>query len=137
MVHDHLLKLSRSAAETIQVGTDKIARLMVRINNNDELEVCADGEFADGIVEFAHVSTGSKFDDDGVMLIYDGFPLVRIGADVAVGDELTAAADNSGKAVPAIATKKVSMIAKTAGVAASDFPFVRAQILRKGQYIKA
>jgi len=136
-MYDHLLKLSKAAAENIQYGTDKTARLLVRINSDDKLELCADGEAADGVVEHAVVVTGDPFDDDVAMLVYDGFPLIRIAENVVAGQELAAAADGSGRARVAIATKPVVAIAKTGANVASDFPFVRAQWLRKAQYVKA
>lgn len=114
-----------------------LARLFVKLNDADRIVLATAAGPSDGVVEHAGLYTGNDFDDDGVRMQYDGFPLVRISEDVDVDDELTPAAGDTGMAAVAVATNTVVAIAKTAGLAASDFPFVRVQMLRRGQYAKA
>jgi len=135
--YDNGVTVSRPPAEAITVlSTEPLpsrARLFVKITAADRVAKAHDTDEVDGVVEYAVGFSGDDFADDAVGVAIDGFPLVRIFEDVAAGDRLRPADDNSGYAVVALAGRRACAIAKTSASATSAFPFVRAQLLRRAQ----
>jgi hypothetical protein len=133
--------ISRPATANIAPPADdplpQYARLFVRFTADDKVELAPEGQSVDGVVEFSVTNvTGNGFEDDVPGVTIFGFPLLRIAENIEPGDELTPAAGGSGKAKKAVSGDHVGAIARTGAAANSDSPFVRAQLLLKGQYVK-
>ena len=131
--------ISRPPNEAITVlSTEPLAtraRLFVKLTASDRVAKAHLGDFVDGVVEYAIEYTGDDFADSAVGVTIGGFPFVRIAEDIVAGDRLRPAADGSGYAGKATPTEKAAAIARTSASAASDSPFVRAQLLSRPQQV--
>jgi len=131
--------ISRPPNEAITVvSTEPLAtraRLFVKLTASDRVAKAHMGDFVDGVVEYAVEYTGDDFADSAVGVAIGGFPFVRIAEDIDAGDRLRPAADGSGYAEKAAPGERAAAIARTSATAASDAPFVRAQLLARPQQV--
>jgi hypothetical protein len=131
--------ISRPPNEAITVvSTEPLAtraRLFVKLTASDRVAKAHIGDFVDGVVEYAVEYTGDDFADSAVGVAIGGFPFVRVAEDIDAGDRLRPAADGSGYAEKAAPGERAAAIARTSATAASDAPFVRAQLLARPQQV--